>query len=209
MCLNKILPRHKSKDTVTVSEHADALENLKKALVQSEAMREKAEEDFKSLSADLDALRQELKVAREDNRRLKEENNALRHEVDALSNECRTLTDDLEEMRRKKDDESNRFIGAIIDCLQNSAVIDSDTVEKLQVMKYFNGQLTMMLSDLGVTVIEDSGIPADPVFHRIESTVDTDNPQQSGLIAQSLGKGFKKGDVCIVEQPVAVYKLVK
>lgn len=209
MCLNKILPRHKSKDTVTVSEHVDALENLKKALMQIESMREKAEKELKSLSADLDALRQELKVAKEDIRRLKEEKNALCHEVDALSNKCRTLTDDLEDMRRKKEDESNRFIGAIIDCLMSSAVIDSDEVGKPQVLKYFNGQLTGILSDLGVTVFEDSGIPADPVFHRVESIMDTDNPQQSGLIAQSLGKGFKRGDVCIVEQPVAVYKLVK
>lgn len=201
--------KRETEDAVNESEHADSLENMKKDLMQNEAMRKKAEKELKSLSAVLDALWQELKVAKEDNFRLKEGNNTLRDEVDALSNQCRTLIDDLEDMRRKKEDESDRFIGAIIDCLKNSAVIDSDNVEKPQVLKYFNGQLIRILSDLGVTIIEDSGIPADPFFHRIESTVATDNPQQSGLIAQSFGKGFKRGDVCIVEQPVAVYKLVK
>lgn len=62
---------------------------------------------------------------------------------------------------------------------------------------------------MGVTTIDDCGIPANPLFHRIESTIETDKTVQVGLIAQSLGKGFKRGDVCIVEQPVIVYKKIR
>ena len=201
--------RSNSESSIEESEQTVVLESLKKSLIQCEAMRKKAEEKLDSISSDYKKIEHELKETAELKNKFQTENTSLRQEVHDLSTQCRTLANELENLRQKNEDDNNRFIRAIIDCLQNSSVIDSDSEEKSQIREYFNRQLIRILSDMDVTTIEDFGIPANPIFHRIESIIDTDKVEQSGLIAQSLGKGFKRGNVCIVEQPVAVYKNIK
>ncbi|MDE5790297.1 MAG: nucleotide exchange factor GrpE [Muribaculaceae bacterium] len=210
MCVKKIFStKRNSKDTIKESEHYAALDNMEQSLMQSETMRKKTEKELSSLLSNYEVQEHELKLTTEQNKKLKTENDTLRQEIYTLSTQCRALSNDLENLRQKYEVDNNHFITEIIDCLQDLAVIDSDSVEKPQVIKYFDNRLIRILSDLGITIIEDSGIPANPLFHRIECTIDTDKPEQSGLIAQSLGKGFKRGDRCIIEQPVAVYKNIQ
>lgn len=185
------------------------IENLKESLKQCEEHLKQAEESLSLLRTDYEFQNDELRLAKEQNKFLHDENQVLSNKVNCLETRCQTLSDNLNDLRQKTKEDSDFVVGAIIECFQNATVLDSEIVEKTQVMKYFNNQLIKILSNMGIMPIDDMGIPANPQFHRIENIVDTDVPEQSGIISQSFGIGFKKGDDCIVEQPVEVYKYRK
>lgn len=197
------------KNPLNRQEDSAIIENLKESLKQCEEQRKQAEESLLSLRRDYEDSKEELRLTKEQNKFLHDENQVLNNKVNSLVTRCQTLSDNLNDLRQKTEEDSDFVIGTIIECLQNAIVLDSETVGKTQVMKYFNSQLMKILSNMGIIPINDKGIPANPQFHRIENIVDTDIPEQSGIISQSLGIGFKKGDDCIVEQPVEVYKYRK
>ena len=186
-------------------EDSAIIENLKESLKQCEEQRKQTEESLSSLKKDHEVWKDELRLTKERNKFLHDENQVLSNKVNSLETRCQTLSDNLHDLRQKAQEDSDFVVGTIIECLQNATVLDSETVGKTQVMKYFNNQLIKILSNMGITPIDDMGIPANPQFHRIENIVETDVPGQSGIISQSFGIGFKKGDDCIVEQPVELY----
>lgn len=197
------------KNSLNVQEDSAIIENLKESLKQCEEQLKQAEKSLSLLKTIYESQNDELRLAKEQNKFLHDENQVLSNKVNCLETRCQNLSDDLNDMRQKNKEYSDFVIGIVIECLQNATVLDAETIEKTQVMKYFNNQLIKILSNMGITPIDDIGIPANPRLHRIENIVDTDVPEQSGIISQSFGIGFKKGDDCIVEQPVEVYKYRK
>lgn len=196
-------------NSLNAQEDSAIIENLKESLKQCEEQLKQAEESLSLLRTNYEFQNDELRLAKEQNKFLHDENQVLSNKVNCLETRCQNLSDDLNDMRQKNKEDSDFVICTVIECLKNATVLDSKTIEKTQVMKYFNNQLIKILSNMGITPIDDIGIPANPRLHRIENIVDTDVPEQSGIISQSFGIGFKKGDDCIVEQPVEVYKYRK
>lgn len=197
------------KNTLNAQEDSAINENLKESLKQCEEQLKQAEKSLSLLKTNYESQNDELRLAKERNKFLHDENQVLSNKVNCLETRCQTLSDNLNDLRQKAKEDSDFVVGTIIECLQNTTVLDTETVEKTQVMKYFNNQLIKILSNMGITPIDDIGIPANPRLHRIENIVDTDVPEQSGIISQSFGIGLKKGDDCIVAQPVEVYKYRK
>lgn len=197
------------KNALNAQEDSAINENLKESLKQCEEQLKQAEESLSSLRIDLEAQKEELRLAKEQNAALQNENQILRNTVNNMAARCQTLSDNIDVLRQKAKEDSDCVIEAVIECIQNATALDSETVEKAQVMKYFNNQLIKVLSNMGIVPIDDIGIPANPQFHRIVNIVITDVQEKSGIISQSFGIGFKKGDDCIVEQPVEVYKYRK
>lgn len=197
------------KNLLNAQENSAIIENLKESLKQCKEQLKQAEESLFLLRTDYEFQNDELRLAKEQNKFLHDENQVLSNKVNCLETRCQNLSDELNDMRQKNKEDSDFVIGTVIECLKNATVLDSETIEKTQVMKYFNNQLIKILSNMGIIPINDMGIPANPQFHRIENVIDTDVPELSGIISQSFGIGFKKGDDCIVEQPVEVYKYRK
>lgn len=143
------------------------------------------------------------------NNSLIEENRVLTTKKQDLENNCISLREELSITRQKNVDDSNRTIGIIIECLQGSEIMNLTQDNAQHVSKYYSGYLINILSELGVDLIEDCGVHFNPQLHRVEAIVYTDNIELSGIISKSLGSGFRRGDICLIEQPVEVYKYKK
>ncbi len=210
MCIENLFSKmRRLKNPIYRQEDSAIIENLRESLKQCEEQYTLAEESLSSLRQDYEVQKEELRLTKEQNEFLHDEKQVLSNKVNCLETRCQSLSDNLNNLRQKAKEDSDYIVGTIIECIQNATVLDSEIVEKTQVMKYFNNHLINILSNMGIRPIDDIGIPANPQFHRIENIVDTDVPEQSGIISQSFGIGFKKGDDCIVEQPVEVYKYRK
>ncbi len=138
---------------------------------------------------------------------------SLRKEIARLSEQCELQKASIRNLEQKKSPFSDnplelaKKVGSpIINCLQGSELFEAEFIDKSKVLKYFETQLTAILKSLGIEVYEDYGVPFNPTFHKIEATTPSPQKEMVGRISQSLGRGYRYGEYCIIEQPVEVYK---
>lgn len=138
---------------------------------------------------------------------------SLRKEIARLSEQCELQKETIRDLEQKKSpctynplDLAKKVGSPIINCLQGSELFEAEFIDKSKVLKYFETQLTAILKSLGIDVYEDCGVPFNSTFHKIEATTPSPQKELVGRISQSLGRGYRYGEYCIVEQPVEVYK---
>lgn len=81
----------------------------------------------------------------------------------------------------------------------------SDVYDKQSVINFYTSQCENALNYLGVSKVNDTEGVVNPVVHKIVSVQQTDNSEIIGTIARSVQCGFKRGELCIVEQEVCVF----
>lgn len=74
------------------------------------------------------------------------------------------------------------------------------------VLRKIDSQLSQSLQLIGVSPFEETGNTFDNRFQKIITIQETDKLAQNNIVAESLSKGYKKGDRCLREQDVIVYK---
>lgn len=180
-------------------------------------------QEAESLSANLDnaqtaneELKSENSLLQAENTRLK---NELSHKEGELSN-LRPQNKPLSEDLTQKTEEADRFhkelsdlknnvktiVDNLIACLQYCEILDSPTFSKEKVMEFFCNQLENAIGVFGISVFEDVDVPVNSSFHKIVAITPSEDGSKIGYISRSLGKGFRTGEKCIVEQQVEVYK---
>lgn len=148
---------------------------------------ERLEDTIKAHSNKLEILSDQLNLATENNKNLEDKCATLNHTLEFVS------------------DKQNILVGYIMSAIQNSEIFSGELFSKEQVIQFLNAQFEQLLSTLDIEVFEDSNIPVNPVFHKIEATLYCDDITKEGFISRSLGKGFRSGQKCIQEQPVEIY----
>lgn len=180
-------------------------------------------QEAESLSTNLDNAQAENKELKSNNSQLQSENTRLKDELSDTNGELINLRQQnkrISEDLIQKTEEANRFhielsalknnIKTIVDnliaCLQYCEILDSPTFSKEKVMEFFCNQLENAIGVFGISVFEDVDVPVNPSFHKIVAITPSEDGSKVGYISRSLGKGFRAGEKCIVEQQVEVYK---
>lgn len=159
------------------------LEKANKALKELEILKK----DFCKLIKEKESLLSKIEEAESFLDTLRHENDSLKKE---LANQSANLKD---------------IVDNVIYCLQHSEFLEDDSYEKKEVIGFFNKHIEQILAKVGIEVFEDVEGPVNPVFHKIVASANTDIAAQKGTISRSLGKGFRIGDKCVVEQLVEIY----
>ena len=190
---------------------------------------EQMAEQIQRLMQDAESFSEILDKVQVENRKLKALNEDLQSKNDYLERELsqikKKLDDwekqnkELSESLKQKAEELDRsrgelstlehktkdIVGNLIFCLQNSEILMPPTFSKEKVMEFFNKQLEKAIGIFGVSVFEDVDGPVNSSFHRIVATTPSKDASMVGCISRSLGKGFRLGEKCIVEQQVEIY----
>jgi hypothetical protein len=84
---------------------------------------------------------------------------------------------------------------ALIECLD---VLEPD--EEVAVAAY------AALHEAGVVAIDPDGDPFDRRLHRVQGRIDTDDPRQDWLVANTVQRGWVRGDTVLRPAQVWVYR---
>lgn len=179
-------------------------------------------QEAESFSVNLDDAQVENKKLKSNNSQLQSENTRLKDELSNTKDELVNLRQQnkrLSEDLIQKTKEANRFhielsalknnvktiVDNLIACLQNCEILAPPTFSKEKVMEFFCNQLENVIGIFGISVFEDVDVPVNPSFHKIVAITPSEDGSKVGYISRSLGKGFRAGEKCIVEQQVEVY----
>lgn len=193
----------KKKDSYSkgLEQEIERLENAITTLedeLRSEKNKSSEFENVKKANKDLCEKNQELTVI---NQELTESNTSLISQFSILQNNYLTCQSDLS----KQSGQIKELVDNLIYCLQHSEVLIDESYNKENVMDYFFNQIENTLSVAGIEAYEDKIGPVNSVFHKIVSTIETADDQKKGTISRSLGKGFRIGEKCIIEQNVEIF----
>lgn len=166
--------------------------------LRSEKNKSSECEDVKNLNKELSEKNQELIVK---NQELTENNTLLTSQISLLQKNFQTCQSELS----KQSGHIKELVDNLIYCLQHSEVLIDESYKKENVIDYFFNQIEQILSVVGIEAYEDKIGPVNSVFHKIVSTVETEDDQKKGTISRSLGKGFRIGEKCIIEQNVEIF----
>lgn len=103
-----------------------------------------------------------------------------------------------------------KSISAMTESAMSSAVYLETAGYKRQtadiILQNMEQQIEHLLSTVEITPVSGVGMPFDNQFQKIITIQETDDPSKNNVVAESLGKGFRKGDQCLKEQEVVIYQ---
>lgn len=117
-----------------------------------------------------------------------------------------------ETIAQQKDDIQNQSttISNLVESTISSAVYVETAGYKHQtsdiILQNLEQQLEHLLSLVGITPMTEIGLPFDNRFQKIITIQETDDPTKNNIVVETLGKGFRKGDLCLKEQEVVIYQ---
>lgn len=138
------------------------------------------------------------------------ENNALQTELENklenLKQKISSKEEDIGQLQNQLQKLSSELLTKLIDSAEyiEKARLKGKTAEII--LKNQEEKLDSMLSVVGVTPIEGIGMPFDAKFQTAEELEYTSDTAKDGIVAESISRGFKRGNTCIIPQKVVVYK---
>lgn len=186
----------------TSQESDSQVDEEEKRIVESQNHVSQLEHQLDQLKDTVREKESEIESLRSTLNKEAEEKQLLSEKLDTLTENNTKLNDGIKKL-------SNQLSSLAENLISSADYIEISSLKQLSseiVLRNMDMQIGQLLQEIGISSMSEIGIPFDNKVHKVVTIQETDDPSKNNIIAESLGRGYRRGEQCIREQEVIVYK---